>query len=88
MIARAPGKIVLSGAYSVLEGAPSIVAAVDRFVIADASREATFETEEDQSSMQLGPHPYHIELKISLGKDFLELELGVTNPGAEAFEFT
>jgi len=40
MIARAPGKIVLSGAYAVLEGAPALVAAVDRYVVADARREA------------------------------------------------
>jgi len=40
MIARAPGKVVLSGAYAVLEGAPALVAAVDRYVVADAGREA------------------------------------------------
>lgn len=38
MRARAPGKLVLSGAYAVLEGAPALVTAVDRFVVADASR--------------------------------------------------
>ena len=38
MIARAPGKIVLSGAYAVLEGAPALVAAIDRYAMADASR--------------------------------------------------
>jgi phosphomevalonate kinase len=31
----APGKLVLTGAYAVLEGAPAIVAAVDRYVVAD-----------------------------------------------------
>lgn len=40
MIARAPGKVVLSGAYAVLEGAPALVAAVDRYVVADSGREA------------------------------------------------
>ena len=35
VIARAPGKVVLSGAYAVLEGAPALVAAVDRYVVAD-----------------------------------------------------
>jgi glucose-6-phosphate 1-epimerase len=49
---------------------------------------ATFETEENPESLALWAHPYHVELKISLGKTFLELELGVHNPGAEAFEFT
>jgi phosphomevalonate kinase len=38
MKTRAPGKIVLSGAYAVLEGAPAIASAVDRFVVADALR--------------------------------------------------
>jgi phosphomevalonate kinase len=38
MKARAPGKVVLSGAYSVLEGAPALVSAVDRYVIADSER--------------------------------------------------
>jgi phosphomevalonate kinase len=40
MIARAPGKLVLSGAYAVLEGAPALVAAIDRYAVADASRPA------------------------------------------------
>lgn len=35
MRARAPGKLVLSGSYAVLHGAPAIVAAVDRYVVAD-----------------------------------------------------
>ncbi len=46
MIARAPGKIVLSGAYSVLEGHPAIVSAVDRYVVADARRDAEWITPE------------------------------------------
>ncbi len=44
--ARAPGKVVLSGAYAVLDGAPALVSAVDRYVIADARRPAQFITEE------------------------------------------
>lgn len=40
MIAAAPGKLVLTGAYAVLEGAPAIVLAVDRFAVADTSRVA------------------------------------------------
>jgi phosphomevalonate kinase len=31
----APGKLVLTGAYAVLEGAPAIVAAVDRYAVGD-----------------------------------------------------
>lgn len=46
MKARAPGKVVLSGAYSVLEGAPAIVAAVDRYVVANTDARGDFVTEE------------------------------------------
>ncbi len=42
MRARAPGKLVLSGAYAVLYGAPALVTAVDRYVVADTSREPRF----------------------------------------------
>ena len=45
-VARAPGKVVVSGAYAVLEGAPAIVTAVDRYVTADSSRPAEIETPE------------------------------------------
>lgn len=38
MRAFAPGKLVLTGAYAVLEGAPAIAVAVDRGALADASR--------------------------------------------------
>lgn len=38
MRARAPGKIVLTGAYAVLEGAPALVIAVDRHAVADSER--------------------------------------------------
>jgi len=33
----APGKLVLTGAYAVLEGAPAVVVAVDRYATADSS---------------------------------------------------
>lgn len=42
MIASAPGKLVLSGAYVVLDGAPAIVTAVSCRAIADASRRSDF----------------------------------------------
>jgi phosphomevalonate kinase len=38
MRAMAPGKLLLTGAYAVLEGAPAVVVAVDRYAVADASR--------------------------------------------------
>lgn len=51
MKVRAPGKLVVSGAYAVLEGAPAIVAAVDRFVVADASRPAPMITPEVRAAL-------------------------------------
>lgn len=51
MKARAPGKLVLSGAYAVLDGAPAIVAAVDRYVTADATRRADFITPEVRAAL-------------------------------------
>jgi phosphomevalonate kinase len=53
-IARAPGKLVLSGSYSVLWGAPALVAAVDRFAIADSSREPVHVAEEVLAAVRLG----------------------------------
>ncbi|WP_437901266.1 hypothetical protein [Sorangium sp. So ce124] len=54
MIVRAPGKLVLSGAYAVLEGAPALVAAVDRYVLADPARPAALVTEEVQAAIDAG----------------------------------
>lgn len=51
---RAPGKIVVSGAYSVLWGAPSLVAAVSRGAVADPSREATHVADEVAAALELG----------------------------------
>lgn len=50
-IARAPGKLVLSGAYSVLTGAPALVVAVDRYALADSARAASFLTPEVQAAL-------------------------------------
>jgi phosphomevalonate kinase len=49
--ARAPGKVVLSGAYAVLSGAPAIVSAVSRYVSADTSRVADFVTDEVRAAL-------------------------------------
>lgn len=49
--ARAPGKVVISGAYAVLSGAPAIVSAVTRYVTADTSRPATFVTDEVRAAL-------------------------------------
>ncbi len=58
MRARAPGKVVLSGAYAVLEGAPALVTAVDRYVVADTTRAATFEAPEVRAALPSGPLPH------------------------------
>jgi phosphomevalonate kinase len=55
--ARAPGKLVLSGAYSVLEGAPAIVSAVDRYVCCDSDRAALHPTPEVRAALPEGPVP-------------------------------
>jgi phosphomevalonate kinase len=54
VIAWAPGKIVISGAYSVLEGAPALVGAVDRYVVADASRRSAIVSEEVLAAYRSG----------------------------------
>jgi phosphomevalonate kinase len=49
--ARAPGKVVLSGAYAVLSGTPALVIAVERDVVADTARPAEFLTEEVKAAL-------------------------------------
>jgi phosphomevalonate kinase len=58
VIARAPGKIVLSGAYAVLEKAPAIVTAVDRYVTADTTRAAEIVTPEVRAALGDKPAPW------------------------------
>ncbi len=58
MIARAPGKLVLSGAYAVLDGAPAIVSAVDRYALADSSRPAERITPEVEAAIGARPAPW------------------------------
>lgn len=63
MIASAPGKLVLSGAYAVLRGAPAIVSAVDRRVFVDTGRAASFQTPEVAAGLEIfglsgRPHPH------------------------------
>jgi phosphomevalonate kinase len=74
VIARAPGKLVISGAYAVLSGAPAIVSAVDRYVIADTSRQAELSTPE--LSAALGDRPAPFFDAAALFKDGRKLGLG------------
>jgi phosphomevalonate kinase len=55
--ARAPGKVVLSGAYAVLEGAPAIVSAVDRYVVCDTELAPERVTPEVRAALPEGPFP-------------------------------
>lgn len=55
MLARAPGKLVLSGAYAVLDGAPAIVSAVNRYVVADAMRLTSLVTAEVAAALEHFP---------------------------------
>lgn len=58
MKARAPGKVVISGAYAVLEGAPAIVSAVSRYVLADTERAAELVTPEVRAALGELPAPW------------------------------
>jgi phosphomevalonate kinase len=52
--ARAPGKLVISGAYAVLEGAPAVAVAVDRHATADTERDAERSTPEIDAAVARG----------------------------------
>jgi phosphomevalonate kinase len=54
VIASAPGKLLVSGAYAVLVGAPALVSAVDRRALADASRTPELLTDEVRAAIELG----------------------------------
>ena len=74
MIARAPGKLVLSGAYVVLDGAPAIVAAVDRYAVADTSRAPDFVSDELRAAFG-SEQPPHVDVS-ALRADGRKLGLG------------
>jgi len=65
----APGKLVLTGAYAVLEGAPAIVAAVDRRAVADTADPADVDTRalSDGRGNKLGLGSSSASLVASLG---------------------
>jgi len=52
---RAPGKLLLSGAYAVLDGAPALVVAVNRYAIADGAITDDSPMEEVRSALQNPP---------------------------------
>jgi phosphomevalonate kinase len=71
--ARAPGKLVISGAYAVLEGAPAIVSAVDRFVTADAARPAERVTPEVRAALANANAPWFDASELRQGGQKLGL---------------
>ena len=73
IFARAPGKLVLSGAYAVLTGAPALVVAVDRYVLADSARTATFLTPEVRAALGERPAPWFDASQLREGDQKLGL---------------
>lgn len=57
VVAFAPGKLVLTGAYAVLHGAPAVAVAVGRGAWADASRTALAPTPEVRAALGAEPAP-------------------------------
>jgi phosphomevalonate kinase len=76
--ARAPGKILLSGAYAVLRGSPAIVAAVDRYVTADGTRAAERVTDEVRAALGADRAPWFDASELRRG----ERKLGVGSSAA------
>jgi phosphomevalonate kinase len=73
MRARAPGKLVLSGAYAVLHGAPAIATAVDRYVLADSARAAEFVTPEVEHAIGRARAPWFDASELRQGGQKLGL---------------
>lgn len=63
MIAAAPGKLFTTGAWAILEGAPAIVLAVNRYVLADDARaaEGPVRPEVAEVARQLGGRPPSVD---------------------------
>jgi phosphomevalonate kinase len=57
MRVAAPGKLLLSGAYAVLEGAPALVMAVDRRAVADGDQPAVTPTPEVLAALEAEEAP-------------------------------
>ena len=57
MRVMAPGKLLLAGAYAVLEGSPALVLAVDRYAVANDARWAASPTPEVVAALDGAPAP-------------------------------
>lgn len=69
MRAFAPGKLVLTGAYAVLDGAPAIAIAVSRGAIADTSRIATTPTPEVLAAVGASTGAPHVDASAMFATD-------------------
>jgi phosphomevalonate kinase len=69
----APGKLLLSGAYAVLEGAPALVVAVDRMAIADGSHASDRPTPEVLSALSAADAPRVDASRLRTGEHKLGL---------------
>jgi phosphomevalonate kinase len=79
MRAQAPGKLVLTGAYAVLEGAPAVVVAVDRHAVADTSRAAASPPAEVRAAFGRDAAP---EVDVSALQDARGRKLGLGSSAA------
>jgi phosphomevalonate kinase len=73
MLVRAPGKLVLSGAYAVLSGATAVVTAVDRYVVADATRPPERVTPEVDAAVGTAAAPWFDASALREGSEKLGL---------------
>ena len=76
---RAPGKLLLTGAYAVLDGAPAIVVAVDRYAVADGSRHAASPPPEVRAAFGSEPPP---EVDVQQLRDASGRKLGLGSSAA------
>jgi phosphomevalonate kinase len=75
VIVRAPGKLLLTGAYAVLEGAPAIVLAVDRHAIADGATRGPALSSEVRVAFGEAPAP-HVDARALADEAGHKLGLG------------
>jgi phosphomevalonate kinase len=96
-VARAPGKLLLTGAYAVLEGAPALVVAVDRYAVARGEPVDHAPAREIAAAFPSGGAPtvdtsslYYGETKLGLGSSAAALVAAVAaadlRAGAEVLD--
>lgn len=91
VIARAPGKLLLTGAYAVLEGAPALVVAVDRYAVARSAPIDDAPAREIAAAFPRGGAPsvdtsslYRGETKLGLGSSAAALVAAIASADVAA----